>query len=147
MDEKDEKILLELLKNSKLSTQEISKRTLIPVTTVHNRIKKLEKHGIIKNYTLTLDYSKLGKNLAAYILIAVDYKYLKEIKSTQHELAKKLRCHPSVEEADMITGGNDIIIKVRAKDMKEIDYFVTTYLRNVHGVDRTQTMFILHEIE
>ena len=52
MDEKDEKILKLLKENSKLTTQQISKKTLIPITTIHNRIKKLEKEGIIKKLCL-----------------------------------------------------------------------------------------------
>ena len=58
MDEKDEQILQILLINSKLSTHQISKKTGIPITTVHNRIKKLTKKGIIKGYTIVIDHKK-----------------------------------------------------------------------------------------
>jgi len=75
----------------------------------------------------------------------VDYKLLKQIKKTQDELTKKLKLHHSVEEASRITGGTDLIIKIRVKDVDELDDFVTTYLRNVDGIDKTQTMVILNE--
>ena len=80
MDNKDEKILELLRENSKLTTHQISKKTLIPITTIHNRIKKLEQEGIIKRYTLELDNKKLGKELAAFIHITVDYRLLKQLK-------------------------------------------------------------------
>ena len=51
MDKKDKTILELLNENSKLTTSQISKKTIIPITTVHNRIKKLEKEGIITGYT------------------------------------------------------------------------------------------------
>ena len=146
MDEKDEKILKLLKENSKLTTQQISKKTLIPITTIHNRIKKLEKEGIIKRYTLELDNKKIGKNIAAYIHIVVDYRLLKQIKMSQHELAKKLKQYEFVEEAAMVTGGTDIIIKVRVKDIDELDDFVTKKLRNIDGIEKTQTMIVLNEI-
>lgn len=146
MDEKDEKILRLLQENSKLTTQQISKKTLMPITTVHNRIKKLEKEGVIKKYTLELDNKKLGKNICAYIHITVDYKLLKEIKMSQHELAKKLKQFEFVEEAAMVTGGTDIIIKIRVKDIDELDDFVTKKLRNINGIEKTQTMVVLNEI-
>ena len=146
MDEKDEKILKLLKENSKLTTQQISKKTLIPVTTVHNRIKKLEKEGIIKRYTLELDNKKIGKSLAAFINITVDYTLLKQIKMSQYELAKKIKQHESVEEVAMVTGGTDILIKVRAKDIDELNNFVTIQLRNIDGIEKTQTMVILNEI-
>ena len=128
-----------------MTTQQISKKTLIPITTVHSRIKKLEKEGIIKKYTLELGHRKLGKNISAYIHIVVDYKSLKEIKMSQHDLAKKLRQYEFVEEAAMVTGGIDIIIKVRVKDVDELDNFVTKKLRNINGIEKTQTMVILNE--
>ncbi len=146
MDRKDEKILELLRENSKLTTQQISKKTLIPITTVHNRIKKLEKEGIIKKYTLELDNKKLGKTIAAYVHITVDYRLLKETKLSQHDLAKKIKQDDSVEEAAMVTGGTDIVIKVRAKDIDELDEFVTKKLRNIGGIEKTQTMVILNEI-
>ena len=145
MDDKDERILEVLKENSKLTTQQISKRVSIPITTVHNRMKKLEKDGVIKKYTAVLDYKKIGKPISAYVLIIVDYKLLKQIKKTQHDLSKKIKQHPSVEEASRVTGGTDIILKTRVKDVEELDEFVTSYLRNVDGVDKTQTMVILNE--
>ncbi|MBI2658827.1 Lrp/AsnC family transcriptional regulator [Candidatus Woesearchaeota archaeon] len=146
MDEKDEKILRILKENSKLTTHKISKKILMPITTIHNRIKKLEKEGIIKRYTIELDNKKIGKNIAAYIHIVVDYKLLKEIKMSQHELARKLKQNEFVEEAAMVTGGTDIIIKVRVKDIDELDDFVTKKLRNIDGIEKTQTMIVLNEI-
>ena len=146
MDRKDEKILELLRENSKLTTHQISKKTLIPITTVHNRIKKLEKEGIIKKYTLELDNKKLGKTIAAYVHITVDYRLLKELKMSQQELAKKIKQVESVEEAAMVTGGTDIVIKVRAGDIDELDEFVTKKLRNIGGIEKTQTMVILNEV-
>jgi Lrp/AsnC family transcriptional regulator for asnA, asnC and gidA len=146
MDKKDEKILNILKENSSLSTQQISKKTLIPITTVHNRIKKLEKEGIIKNYTIVLDNKKIGKPILAYILVTVDYKLLKQIKMSQYELAKKLKLKEEVEEAAMVTGGTDIIVKVRVRNIDELNNFVTKDLRNLDGIEKTQTMVVLSEI-
>src|SRR3989338_5199694 len=103
MDEKDEKILRLLKENSKSTTQQIAKKILIPITTIHNRIKKLEKEGIIKKYSVELDNKKIGKNIAAYIHIVVDYRLLKEIKMSQHELAIKLKQQEPVEETAIVT--------------------------------------------
>ena len=146
MDDKDEKILELLKENSKLTTHQLSKKLLIPITTIHNRIKKLVQEGIIKRYTLELDNKKLGKTIAAYIHITVDYRLLKQMKLSQQDLARKIKKHPSVEEAAMVTGGTDIVIKIVAKDIEELDYFVTKYLRNIEGIEKTQTMVILNEI-
>jgi len=145
IDKKDIKILETLKENSKISTQQISKKTNIPITTVHHRIKKLEKDGVIKGYTVLVDNKKLDKGLCAYILITVDYQALKHKNTSQHDLAQKLRKYEVIEEADIVTGGSDIIIKVRVKDIDQMDDFVTKTLRNIEGVEKTQTLVILHE--
>ncbi len=145
LDKKDLAILIVLKENAKLSTQQIAKRTRIPITTVHNRIKKLEKQGIIRGYTVVLDNKKIGKPLAAYILVTVDYKLLKEIKKSQYVLARQLLKNPSVESSAMITGAADIIMKIRCGSIDELNEFVTVYLRNVEGVEKTQTAIVLNE--
>jgi len=146
MDKKDEAIIEVLKHNSNLSTQQISRKTNIPITTIHNRIKKLEKSGIIKEYTISLDNKKIGKAIAAYILITVDYKLLNEKKMSQNELAKKLKSNPNVEEASILTGATDIIIKVRVSNIDQLNEFVTKQLRNIGGVEKTQTAVILNEV-
>ncbi|MBW2976354.1 Lrp/AsnC family transcriptional regulator [Candidatus Woesearchaeota archaeon] len=146
MDKKDESIIQILKENSNLSTQQISKKTLIPITTVHNRIKKLKKEGIIRKYTVELDSTKVGKNIAAYINIVVDYKFLKEKNMSQYDLAKKLKQQGCVEACAMVTGGTDIIITLRVGSIEELDNFVTKDLRNIDGIEKTQTMVILNEV-
>lgn len=142
-DKKDIMILKELRGNGRLSAQQIAKRTKIPVTTVFNRVKRMEKAGVIKGYTVTVDEGKVGRNIAAYISITVDYNLLKRKGVSQQQLAAKLRQHEFVDEVDMITGTSDIIVKIRTLNMSELNEFVTKYLRNVDGVERTQTSVIL----
>ena len=145
IDEKDLKIISLLKENAKLSMQQIAKKTLIPITTVHNRIKKLEKSGIIKGYTINLDDKKL-QSISAFILVTVDYKFLKEKNISQYDLARKLKSNELVEQTSMITGESDVILKVRVKNIADLSEFVTNYLRNVQGIERTQTLVILNEI-
>ena len=145
IDDKDLKILELLKSNAKLTTKQISKKTLLPITTVHNRIKKLENLGVIKNYSVVIDHKKLGKSISAYILMNINYVYLKEKKITKHQLAQQLSTHPMVDKISMVTGETDMVLKVIVNDVSQLDDFVTKYLRNIDGVQRTKTMLVLHE--
>ncbi len=145
MDAKDEKVLAALKENSRLSSQQISKRTAIPITTVHNRIKKLLSEGIIEKFTVKLNPKKIGKAIAAYVMVTVDYTALKQAKRSQHEVAARIKRYPTVEEVAMITGASDIILKVRVGSIDELDRFVTVDLRNIYGIEKTQTAVILNE--
>ncbi len=143
LDEKDSKILDMLKENAKLTTKQISKKTGIPATTVHNRIKRMEKSGIIRKYTVRLNDKKLGKTISAYILLTVDYKVLKQLKTTQHDVAKKLRLREPVQRVDVITGTYDMILRVTVADIEQLNEFIIKYLRNMDGVAKTETLVIL----
>ena len=145
LDEKDNKILNILKTNAELTSSQISKKTAIPITTVHNRIKKLKQNGIIKNFTVNIDYEKLGKELAAYILITINQSILGK-KISQHNIGKKLKSFDEVESADIVAGETDMIIKVRSESMKNLNIFITEKLRNIEGIDKTQTLMVLEEI-
>ena len=146
IDNKDLLIINALKRDARAPIAKIAKETGLPGTTVHNRIKKLREEGAIRGYTINVDNKKLGKEIAAYIAITVDYKLLKEKNSTQYALAEKIGKLPFVEEANMITGISDILVKIRVKNIDELNNFVTKELRNYDGVEKTQTMVILSEV-
>jgi len=146
LDEKDLQILNILKENAKLTTSQISKETRIPITTIHNRIKKLEKQGIIKNYTLNIDFEKIGKPLKAYILVTVSQNPASPKKLSQEDIGKKIKFIEDVESIDVVTGATDILVQVRSASMKELNNLITHQLRNIQGVDKTQTMMVLEEL-
>ncbi len=146
MDIKDEHIINILKENSRLSTQKISKKTGLPITTVYNRIKKLEKDGIIKKYSVVLDKKKLGKNITAYVLIYFNRAVIGE-KLTYEQLAAKFMHLPFIESMGYITGRYDIILKVSLNSIEELDNLVLDALRKIPGVGRTETMISMKGYE
>ena len=143
LDKKDLKILGIMQENSKLTTHKISKKTGIPITTIHNRIRKLEKEGIIKGYTLNLNHKKLGKPILAFVFMNPNYRFLREKKITQQELLDRIAKIPSVEEIYHIAGRYDIIAKVRGKDIDEINELILHILEKDYDVMKTETMIVL----
>lgn len=145
IDDKDYSIINVLKENAKLSTQQISAKTRIPITTVHNRIRKLESAGIIKGYTAVLD-NKLMGDIIAFVLISVMYHLPNGKVFDQEELAGKVRNNEIVEEVNIITGATDLIVKVRTKTVDDLNNFVIRYLRSIPGIERTQTLVVLKSI-
>ncbi|MBU0953484.1 MAG: Lrp/AsnC family transcriptional regulator [Nanoarchaeota archaeon] len=143
LDEKSQKILDLLQKNAKLTSRQISKKLLVPITTVHNRIKKMEKEGYIKGYVALIDHRKLGKEILSFILVTVRYYTADGDHISQEDLARTISRLPPVEEIYIVTGGTDIIIKVRVKNIDELNQFVIHDLRNIEGVENSQTMIVL----
>lgn len=144
IDEKDKKIIEVLRDHAEFATRQIAKKTLLPITTVHNRIRKLRKEGIIRKYTVKLDNSKLGKNFVSYILVSVNLAILKQKHKTQHDLANELKKFYFVERADIVTGGTDMVVIMRVKDVEEFDNCLLNKLQLVEGIDKTQSLIVIH---
>lgn len=145
IDQKDREIITELIANSRQTVGQLGKKIGMPPTTIHNRIKKLEQVGIIRNYTAEIDYKKLGRPVMAYIGITVNYN-VEGRKIKQPEIARQIKSLEGVREATILTGGLDIIVKVMAKDIDDLNEIVTEKLRDIDGVDKTQTMIVLTQV-
>jgi Lrp/AsnC family transcriptional regulator for asnA, asnC and gidA len=146
IDETDMRILGVLEQNSKLSSQKISRKTGIPITTVHNRVRKLEKEGIIKGYTLVLDHEKLGRPLLAYILVNYDMNAVGS-KLTRDELARKLRQIGEAERISYTTGRYDIVMVIRFRTIRDLDNLIMAKLRTIPGIGKTETFIVMEEIK
>ena len=147
LDNKDRTILEILKQHSEYSTRKIAKKTNLPITTVHNRIKKLREIGAIKRFTIDLDYEKIGAPITAYIMVSAFSKSPDSKSIDQGKIASIISKYPEVEYAETITGEKDLIIKVRARDMQEIDKVIMQKIRQIDGVDKTLTFFVLSEFE
>lgn len=144
LDEKDQKVLEVLREHADFTTRQIAKRTLLPATTIHNRIKKLKKEKIIKRFTVDLDYDKVGRGFTSYILVSVDLHLLKQKKKTQYDVAEELKKFYFVERADIVSGGTDIVVLVRVKDVHEFDKVLLKKIQLIEGIEKTQSLIVIH---
>ena len=134
LSEKDKALLNALIKNGRSSYDKLSKKTGMPVSTVHRRIKSLEKKGLIKGYEPIIDYSKLGFGVVLFMVID-----LQEGIDTKVTIDRILK-FKNVLEADLLQGSDyDILIKARCKDLKEVDKIVKAVMR-VEGVEEVDSM-------
>ena len=143
-DEKDRKIIEVLQDHSDYTTRQIAKKVLLPITTVHNRIKKLKKEKIIKKFTVELDHKVMGRGFLVYILVSVSLPILKEKKRSQYDVAKELRKFHFIDQVDIVSGGTDLVATVRVKDVEEFDKILLGKLQLVEGIEKTQSLVVIH---
>jgi Lrp/AsnC family leucine-responsive transcriptional regulator len=144
LDDKDKKIINALKEDSKLSTSKLSRKLNLPITTIFHRIKKLEKNKVIKKYTIDVDEEKLGKPLTAWILLNVGRDLLKGTGKDHDIVSSEILKFPEVEKVYNVTGNFDILVKVRAKDVKELNRFLIKELRRMEGIEKSQTSIVLN---
>ncbi len=145
MDYKDRELMELLCSDGKLTVLQLAKKTGIPPTTVHNRIKRMENEGIIRGYTAIIDRAKTGLPISAFILITISYEHATAHKLFQQGIAETIRKMPGVDHSSIVTGATDILIKVNLESLNALNEFLIEKLRNVNGIDKTQTLVILKE--
>ena len=143
MDTKDEKILRELCTNGRKSVVEISKELDIPRGTVQERINKLVKTGTIKKFVAIPDYQKIGKPVTAYVFVA----FRSEERVSQRDLAEQIARISEIYEVSVISGGWDILLKVRGSSFEEIGSLVVDKLRTMKGIEKTETCVAFQTIK
>jgi len=142
IDKKDEKILIELKKNARQSTKDISKKVKIPRVTVHDRIKKMIDNGIIKSFTVKMDYKKIDLPTNVFVFVAITPNNI-----THRDLANRISKLPGAYEVHMITGEYDLLIKVKGKNIEEIGKIVIDKIRVMEGVSKSFTSVCLETIK
>jgi len=139
IDGKDIKILKILSSDSRISLRKLSKRISLSITSVINRVEKLENSGIIKKYTLELEPTKLGFLLPVVIDIRVSKGRLREVEEA-------IARYPNVVAVYDITGDYDVSAIALFRDRFELDRFIKEVQR-LKYVERTYTKMILNIIK
>ena len=135
LDGNDHKIIKELRDNSRLSVRQIGKKTGIRPSTVHLRIQRLIKEGVVEKFTLKLNNKAIGENFIVFMLI-------RAVK----ELEAKVFRNRHVKEAFGVTGEYDLILKLKFKDVEEFNDFVIKF-RKEQEIRESLTMVVTADIK
>jgi len=139
IDNLDKSILNLLQADGKLSYAEIGKKLFCSAGTVHVRMKKMEKEGIIKKQELKVDYKKLGYDIEAFLGI-----YLTS-SSKYDEVAKALKEVKEVLSLHYTTGSYSLFAKIVCKDTIHLMDVLHTKIQSIEAVQRTETLISLKE--
>ena len=143
MDEKNKEILKILVKNGRAKIKEIAKKVELPITTVYNRMLKMQSQGIF-HVSADIDRKKLGYSIDAYILVNIDTS-IKGID--QEKLAHKITALPHVLRTSVVTGSKDMVVRVTAKGIEELSDLILKEIRKFDGVAGTETLVVMKESE
>ena len=139
IDKIDLKILSLLMENADMPYTDIAKKVFVSGGTVHVRMKKLEQMGIVKGASLSIDYSKLGYDITAFLGI-----YL-EKSSYYDQAAKDLENIPEVVNVHYTTGNYSMFVKIVCKDTNHLRQVLHDKIQKVTGIQRTETSISLEE--
>ncbi len=133
IDDIDLRILDMLQRNGKLSQAKIAGAVGLTTPSVNERIKKMERHGMIKGFVALLDHEKMGFPLTAYVDVALEHPRFE--KGFVDDLEKLL----DVQECHYLAGEYAYRLKVKAADPATLADFLQRRLLSIKGVARTRT--------
>jgi len=142
-DEKDLSILRILQKDAKLSIRDIANRINLSPTPTHERIRRMEKLGIIKEYAAVLDRRKVDKGMMVICMIALN-AHNKKTAGRFIEEVSRLR---EVVELHNISGDFDFMLKILAPNMDAFHEFFVNTLSEIEGIGQTKSIFVMNSIK
>ena len=143
LDEIDVKLLKALQRNAKMATKTICDEVNLSKTPVYDRIRRMEKEGVIKGYTAIVDPKKVGLPLVVFCNVSLavhDDEHIARFTSEISAIDEVMECY--------CTGGHyDFLLKVVLRDLDAYNKFVFEKLTKVHGIVKMQSSFVLGEIK
>ena len=139
MDEIDYKILGKLNENARKSYREIARELSISLTTVSNRIKKMEEENVIERYIPLINQEKIGYDLTAVINVKISHGKLIEVQ-------EKISKDKHVSNVYDITGEWDSLIIAHFKDRRDLNGFIKGVL-SMDNVEKTNTQIVLNIVK
>ncbi len=143
LDKNDLAILKLLQENARITVKEISDKIHLSTTPVHERIKRLEQTGVIKQYATLVDYTKVKKGL-----MVICYVSLKEhSKNAGIKFIKTINALNEVIECYNISGEFDFMLKVVEENMDSYYDFHVNRLSQIENMGNVQSVFVMGVIK
>lgn len=139
LDKLDLQIIQHMMENAEISYADLGKKLFVSGGTIHVRIKKLQKDGIVKGTKLNTNLKLLGYDVIAFIGI-----YLKE-SSLYDSVAKELYKMKEVVRLNYTTGNYSMFAEIVCKDISELRHVLHEKLQKIKGIERTETLISLEE--
>lgn len=140
MDSMDRSILKCLSENSRQSATGISQTVHLSVAAVIERIRKMERSGVIQQYTIVADQHKIGNDVTALMEVSLEHpKYYDEFTRVMNENDNIVAC-------DYLTGDYDFMLKIQTQSSETLEQ-LHRIIKSIKGVSATKTYFVLKEIK
>jgi DNA-binding Lrp family transcriptional regulator len=139
LDAKDLSILRLLQANARISVKEIAESVQLSTTPVHERIKRLESSGVIKQYATLIDGAKIKKGLMVICYVSLN----QHSKKSGAHFIKLINELPEVVECYSISGEFDFMMKIVTEDMNSYYNFHVNKLSQAENIGQVQSVFIM----
>lgn len=143
MDKIDKQILNLLQENAKLNSKEIGDIIGLSQSPTYERIKKLEKSGLIEGYYISVNRKMIGKSLVVFCELSLMSHSVNAIK----QFEKRIQQIESVMECHHLAGSKDYLLKIIVADIESYQKVLSEQLASIPNVSQINSSFVLNEIK
>ena len=143
LDAIDRQILMLLQQNSKMNIKEVALKVGLTATPTYDRIKRLEKSGIITKYVAELSKEKVGLDLVVFCQVTLQVHSKKLITQFENAVEKM----PEVIGCFHIAGNFDYLLKIVTPNIKSYQFFLKNKLSVLESVANVQSNFVMSTVK
>lgn len=143
LDDFDRKILMELQRDGRLSSQQLADTVALSASQCARRRRRLEQLGIIKSYRARLSRRKVGLGISAFIQVSLDSHGQQEIEA----FTRLLEANPAILEACKLTGPTDYLLRVATADLDEMNRLISEVLLPHPSISHLQSHIVLEWVK
>ncbi len=140
MDKLDFEIISELKRNARQSASDISKTIHLSVSTVIERIRKMEKTGLIQSYTVITNDTRLGNDITVLMEISMEHPRFNDV------FIEKINNNPHVIACYYLTGEFDFMLKICCRSSEHLEE-IHNQIKDCPGVRHTRTHYVLRTVK
>ena len=141
MDDLDYRIIKSLKSNGRIKKAVLARELNVPSSTLVERIRRLEKNQIIKEYQASIDPQKLGLMVQAFISVSLDHHQKNRIRNIENDIQKIIY----VRACYHVAGRFDYLLHVAAKDVNHLGDLVKKKIASIEGIGKVETFLVFSE--
>ena len=143
LDKLDRHILRILQQDGRMSMKELGERVGLSVTPCIERVKRMERDGVISGYYARVDPAALGAKLLVFVEITLNQKSASAFEQFRREVERI----PEVQECHLVSGDFDSLIKARIHEMAEYRKLLGDMLLSLPGAAQSKSYVVMEEIK
>ena len=141
MDQKDRLVLEILQEDARIPQAEIARRVGLSPASVNERIRKLERDGVIRAWVAVLDDQRVGNDITAFIEVFLEHpRHERDFVSLMRSIDEVLECH-------YVAGEFSCLLKVKVPDRSSLRGLVLDRVNALEGVRQTRTLIVLETVK
>ncbi len=143
LDRIDLRILRVLQDDARITHQKLAEAVHLSASSVHERVKRLQRDGFILGYRAQLNPDKLGAALMVFVEVLLD----RTVHDVMDTFKAAVQARPEILECHLVAGGFDYLLKTRVADMTAYRHFIGSGIWSLPGVRETRTYVVMEEVK